>query len=88
MKLKYNFVLNDVAGQKVAVAVDDVNSDYNNLIKLNDTGVYILEMLKNDVTVEEIVNSLKKDFEITPELDIEKIVNDFITKLKEADVLE
>ena len=88
MKLKYNFVLNDVAGQKVAVAVDDVNSDYNNLIKLNDTGVYILEMLKNDVTVEEIVDSIKKDFEIAPEQDIAKIVNDFIAKLKEADVLE
>ncbi len=88
MKLKYNFVLNDVAGQKVAVAVDDSNSDYNSLIKLNDTGVYILEMLKNDVTVEEIVTSIKNDFEVEPAQNIEKIVEDFISKLKEADVLE
>lgn len=88
MKLKYNFVVNNVAGQKVAVAVDDSNLDYNNLIKLNDTGVYILEMLKNDVTVDEIVASIKNDFEILPEQDIEKIVNDFINKLKESDVLE
>lgn len=88
MKLKYNFVVNNVAGQKVAVAVDDSNSDYNSLIKLNDTGVYILEMLKNDVTIDEIVASIKKDFEILPEQDIEKIVNDFINKLKESDVLE
>ena len=88
MKLKYNFVVNNVAGQKVAVAVDVSNSDYNSLIKLNDTGVYILEMLKNDVTIDEIVASIKKDFEILPEQDIEKIVNDFINKLKESDVLE
>lgn len=88
MKLKYNFVINDVAGQKVAVAVDGKISELNTLIKLNDTGVYILEMLKNDVTFEEIIGSIKEDFEIEPQHNIEKTVNDFINKLKEADVLE
>ena len=88
MKLKCNFVINDVAGQKLAVAVDGKISGYNTLIKLNDTAVYILEMLKNDVTVKEICDSIKRNYEIDSEQNIEKTVNDFITKLKEADVLE
>ena len=54
MKLKYNFVMNDVAGKKVAVAVGDDLIRFNGFIKMNDTGAFIFNMLKNDVTQEDI----------------------------------
>ena len=38
MKLKYDFVINDVAGETVAVSVGDTVGRFNGYIKLNDTG--------------------------------------------------
>ena len=88
MKLKYDFVINDIAGQTVAIAIGERNLFHDNYIKLNDTGAYIMEKLKDDTTVEDIVEAIKTDFEVSADQNIEQMVNNFIEKLKEADVLE
>ena len=85
MKLKYNFVTNEVADKIVAVAV---GGDLEKFIKMNDTGAYIFNMLKSDVTEEEIVAAMKKDYEDATEEEIRETVSEFVGKLKEADVLE
>lgn len=87
MKLKYNFVISEIAGQTVAIPIDAGNGKQN-IIKLNDTGAYIMEKLKNDTTVQDIVEAIKTDFEVSADQNIEQMVNNFIEKLKEADVLE
>ena len=90
MKLKYNFISNEVADKIVAVAVavgDDLQK-FNGFIKMNDTGAYIFNMLKNDVTEEEIVAAMKKDYSDATEEEIRESVNEFVGKLKDADVLE
>ena len=88
MKLKYNFISNEVADKIVAVAVGDDLQKFNGFIKMNDTGAYIFNMLKNDVTEEEIVAAMKKDYSDATEEEIRESVNEFVGKLKEADVLE
>ena len=88
MKLKYNFVTNEVADKIVAVAVGGYLEKFNGFIKMNDTGAYIFNMLKSDVTEEEIVAAMKKDYEDAAEEEIRETVSEFVGKLKEADVLE
>lgn len=88
MKLKYNFVTNEVAGKIVAVAVGGDLEKFNGFIKMNDTGAYIFNILKSDVTEEEIVAAMKKDYEDAAEEEIRETVSEFVGKLKEADVLE
>lgn len=88
MKLKYNFVTNEVADKIVAVAVGGDLEKFNGFIKMNDTGAYIFNMLKSDVTEEEIVTAMKKDYEDAAEEEIRETVSEFVGKLKEADVLE
>ena len=88
MKLKYNFVTNEVADKIVAVAVGGDLGKFNGFIKMNDTGAYIFNMLKSDVTEEEIVAAMKKDYEDAAEEEIRETVSEFVGKLKEADVLE
>ena len=88
MKLKYNFISNEVADKIVAVAVGDDLQKFNRFIKMNDTGAYIFNMLKNDVTEEEIVAAMKKDYSDATEEEIRESVNEFVGKLKDADVLE
>jgi len=77
MKLKYNFVSNEVADKIVAVAVGDDLQKFNGFIKMNDTGAYIFNMLKNDVTEEEIVAAMKKDYSDATEEEIRESVNEF-----------
>lgn len=88
MKLKYNFVTNEVADKIVAVAVGGDLEKFNGFIKMNDTGAHIFNMLKSDVTEEEIVAAMKKDYEDAAEEEIRETVSEFVGKLKEADVLE
>ena len=88
MKLKYNFVTNEVADKIVAVAIGGDLEKFNGFIKMNDTGAYIFNMLKSDVTEEEIVAAMKKDYEDAAEEEIRETVSEFVGKLKEADVLE
>lgn len=88
MKLKYNFVTNEVAEKIVAVAVGDDLEKFNGFIKMNDVGAYIFNMLKNDVTEDEIVEAMKKDFEDATEEEIREAVKEFTDKLSESDVIE
>lgn len=89
MKLKYDFVINDVAGSGVAVPVGTGASDFLGYIKLNETGTYIFKALINGETEKEnIVKGLLKDFtDVTPE-QAATAVDDFLKELKEANVLE
>ena len=87
MKLKYNFVTNEVADKIVAVPVGEDLEKFGGFIKMNDVGAYIFNMLKNDVTEDEIVASMLKDFEDVTEQEVRETVKEFTDKLKEADVL-
>lgn len=85
MKLKYNFVINNVAGETVAVSVG--NSDFNGYIKLNETGAFIFNALKKDTTREDIINALMKEYpDATPDAAAES-VDELLQKLKKAELL-
>lgn len=88
MKLKYNFVINEVADKMVAVAIGGDLEKFNGFIKMNETGAEIFEILKNDVTEDEVVAILLEKHPDATKEEVTEIVNDFIGKLKESDILE
>lgn len=88
MKLKYNFVTNKVADRIVAVAVGDDAQKFNGFIKMNDTGAFIFNMLRNDVTSDEIADAMKREYEGVSEDELRLTVSRFIDNLRESDVLE
>ncbi len=74
MKLKYEFVINQVADQMVAVPVGDGLENFSGFVKMNDIGAEIFEILKEDVTLEEIVTKmLEKHPEATKEEALETV---------------
>ena len=87
MKLKYNFIVNQVADKMVAVPVGNDLETFNGFIKMNDIGAYIFNMLKNDVTEETIVAAMVKDYPDNTEAEIKETVSGFIAGLKESDLL-
>lgn len=87
MKLKYQFVVNKVAGETVAVSVGNEGGLFNGYIKLNETAVFIFNALKKDTTREEIISGLLKEYpDATPE-DAAESVDLLVEKLKKADLL-
>ncbi len=87
MKLKYEFVINNVAGETVAVSVGNNDGLFNGYIKLNETGAFIFKMLQKETTREEIINALIKEYsDATPEAAAES-VDELLEKLNKAELL-
>lgn len=87
MKLKHEFVTNDVAGSTVAIPVGNENRAFNGYIRLNETGASIFNLLKEDVTKEQIVEALLNEYEGTSKEEVTKTVEDFLAKLSEAGII-
>lgn len=88
MKLKYEFIVNQVADNMVAVPVGSDLEGFNGFLKVNDIGAEILEILKNEVTVEEAAAELLKKH---PESNMEEVletVKEFTDKLMENGIVE
>lgn len=88
MKLKYDFVISEVAGKKVAVATGGGLAKFNGFLKMNDTAAFIFELLKNDITEEQIVEKLCENFEGATKEEMAKCVTDFVEELRQAEVLQ
>ena len=87
MKIKNGFVVREIAGQSVVVALGEASKAFNGIIKLNETGRIIWDMLSEGSDKETIVAEILKEYEIdgaTVESDVER----FINILQENNILE
>lgn len=87
MKLKYNFVINEVADKMVAVAVGGDLESFNGFIKMNDIGAEIFEILKNDVTIDEIVSIMLEKHPDATEDEARETVIGFVEELKKNEII-
>lgn len=87
MKLKYDFVINNVAGETVAVSVGDNDGKFNGYIKLNETGAFIFKALKKDTTRDDVINALMAEYPDATKDDATESVDSLIEQLKRAELL-
>ncbi len=87
MKLKFDFIINDIADQKVAVAVGEGLEQFNGFLKMNDTGASIFEKLKNDISREELIAAMQKEYPEETEDSVAECVDGFVAKLSEAGLI-
>lgn len=88
MKLKYEFVVNEVADQMVAVVVGADMEKFNGFIKMNDIGSEIFELLKSEITLDEIIAEMLKKHPEATEEEARETITEFTDKLKAEGVLE
>lgn len=86
MKLKYNFAVRDISGIHMAVAVGTDNEHFNGIIKLNESGTFIFNMLSRDITFKEIVSALVEYYGISEKV-AEEAAQSCIVKLYENNLL-
>lgn len=87
MKIKDGFVLNTIADSYVVVPVHDTLSEFSSIIKLSETGAFLWRCLENDTDEEKLLSALTDEYDVSEDRAKEDIRN-FITKLKEANLLD
>ena len=80
-------ILKEISGSTVVIPVGNRVADFNGMLKLNETGVFLFNLLKNDTTIDVLVQNLVDEYEVTKEKANEDVIT-FVNKLKEADIIE
>ena len=88
MKIKSGFVLDEVGGAFLAVAVGERASEMRLLIKLNSTGAFLWNIIaEKDVTEEQLIEAMIDNYGIDRSL-AERDVRVFADKLRAGGLLE
>ena len=87
MKIKKGFIVRKIGGQNVAVAIGEASKTFNGMIKLNDTGRIIWDMLSEGKSESDIVGRFVSEYDVD-EASAQKDVSAFVEALRGADILE
>lgn len=87
MKIKSGFMTRKIGDKIVGVPVGERTNDFNGMINLNDTGLFIWKCLENETTVEEISEKLTTEYDIDFETAM-KATNNFVNQLKKHKFIE
>lgn len=67
MKLAGGYLIREVANQYVLFPVGQNVADFKNIVYVNDTGRYIVEKLQEDITYEDLLDGMAKEYEASEE---------------------
>lgn len=84
MKLKDNFITHMSNGEQILV---DVSGEFSGLIRNNESAARIVDCLKNDTSVKEIVEQLSLEYEASNE-ELESAVKTVIDKLRSVGAID
>ena len=87
MKIKQGYILREVAGNYIVVAVGEAVKNFNGIINLNDTGAFLWKILQEGATEEQLKESLLNEYEVDNEI-AERDIKAFINKLAEKGLLD
>ena len=85
-EVKEGFIVKKVIDDYVVVPVGDNFMDFSSIINLNETGAFLWQCMENDITEDELVNLLSKEYEVDAS-EVKDDVADFIESLKNAKLL-
>lgn len=87
MKIKDGFILRQVAGNYIVVAVGAMVKQFNGIINLNDTGAFLWKLLEKGSSEEEMKEALLEEYDVEENV-AEKDIKAFIEKIREAGLLK
>lgn len=88
MKIKPEFVMNEIADEYIIVQVGDKAEKMNGVITLNETGAFLWkQMTENDRTEEELLRALLGEFKAEEE-QAKQDIRAFLENLRKFGCLE
>ncbi|MCD7840814.1 MAG: PqqD family protein [Erysipelotrichaceae bacterium] len=87
MKIKEGFILRKVAGVHVVATVGEATNILNGMIKLNDTGAFLFDLLMNGISYDELKTHMIQEYDVSVEQATEDL-DGFLNTLREIGCLE
>lgn len=87
MKIKDGFLLREVAGNYVVIAVGDDAMNFNSIITVNEIGAYIWNKINEGKNEEAIADDIIGEYSVDRDTAL-KDIGDFINQLREAAIIE
>lgn len=87
MKIKNGFILREIAGQYMAVAVGARARELHGMMGMNETAAFLWKKLEAETTEEALTTALLDEYEIN-EPKAKQTIRDFLENLREEGVLE
>lgn len=87
MKIKEGFILREVVGNYIVVAVGNAVKQFNGVINLNETGAFLWKRLSEGAEEQDLIDALLSEYEVSEEI-AKRDVNKFISKLKQEDLIK
>ena len=86
MKIKDEFVLRKFADKWVAVSVNDDMEKEDFFITMNKSGVFLWELLQEDISYDEILSAAVKKYNIDKNI-LKNDLDIYLSKLRDANIL-
>ena len=83
MKVKEGFILKEIAGSFVVMPTGEALVDFNMMLTLNETGVFLWNILEKGAGKEELLSAVLEEYNIdgeTAKADIDEFVDMLISK--------
>ena len=87
MKIREGFILREVGGQPVVVAVGPASQIFNGMVNLNATGEFLFEKLQKEISEDELVKAVLEKYDVDEET-ARKDVQSFIETLVKPGIIE
>lgn len=87
MKIKPGFMLREVAGYSVVVAVGADTMDFSGMINLNGSGTFLWKLLEKGASEDELLSAMLSEYDVDEETAGRDIAA-FVNKVREADMLD
>ena len=86
MKVSKDFIMREIAGEHILVPVGAAAAKFNGLITMNEVGKFVLDLLEEERTEQELVEKITKDYDVTPKTALAD-VKAFLQQLREIGAL-
>lgn len=86
MKIKDGYVLRQIAGNSIVIAVGDEALNFNGIITINGAGTFLWEKLINGADKDTLLRAMLSEYDID-EATASADIDEFLLKLKNADLL-
>lgn len=87
MKINENFLLRDVAGNKVVMPIGEAADRIHGMIKLNGTGAFLFEHLLEETDEDALLAAMIKAYDVSEETALADIRR-FVATLRQVGILE
>lgn len=86
MKIKPGFILREMSGEYVVVAVGEAGRNFNGMVRLNETGAYLWRELANGAETDELTRKITERYEGVTQESARTDVEEFLENIR--DMLE